>query len=43
VGRPEENRPVGSPKHRWVGNINMDHREIGWDSMDWIDLVQDRD
>jgi hypothetical protein len=21
----------------------MDLREIGWDSMDWIDLVQDRD
>jgi hypothetical protein len=21
----------------------MDHREIGWDGMDWIDLAQDRD
>jgi hypothetical protein len=21
----------------------MDLREIGWDCMDWIDLVQDRD
>jgi hypothetical protein len=21
----------------------MDLREIGWDSMDWIDLAQDRD
>jgi hypothetical protein len=21
----------------------MNHREIGWDGMDWIDLVQDRD
>jgi hypothetical protein len=21
----------------------MDHREIGWNGMDWIDLVQDRD
>jgi hypothetical protein len=21
----------------------MDLREIGWDYMDWIDLVQDRD
>jgi hypothetical protein len=21
----------------------MDVREIGWDSMDWIDLAQDRD
>jgi hypothetical protein len=21
----------------------MDNREIGWNSMDWIDLAQDRD
>jgi hypothetical protein len=21
----------------------MDHREIGWDGMDWIDLAKDRD
>jgi hypothetical protein len=21
----------------------MDHREIGWDGMDWIALAQDRD
>jgi hypothetical protein len=21
----------------------MDFREIGWDSMDWIELAQDRD
>jgi hypothetical protein len=32
------------PAHRrWVHNIKMDFREIGWDGMDWIDLVQDRD
>jgi hypothetical protein len=24
-------------------NIRMDLREIGWDGMDWIDLLQDRD
>jgi hypothetical protein len=24
-------------------NIKMDHREIGWGGMDWIDLAQDRD
>jgi hypothetical protein len=28
---------------RWVDNIIMDLREIGWDGMDWIDLVQNRD
>jgi hypothetical protein len=26
-----------------VDNIEMDIREIGWNSMDWIDLAQDRD
>jgi hypothetical protein len=25
-----------------MDNIKMDLREIGWDGMDWIDLVQDR-
>jgi hypothetical protein len=26
-----------------VDNIKMDLREIGWDSMDWIDVAQDSD
>jgi hypothetical protein len=26
-----------------VDNIKMDHREITWVGMDWIDLAQDRD
>jgi hypothetical protein len=28
---------------RWVDNIKMDTGEIGWDSMHWIVLAQDRD
>jgi hypothetical protein len=24
---------------RWVDNIKMDLREIGWDGRDWIDLA----
>jgi hypothetical protein len=32
---------VGEP--RWVNNIKMDLRERELDSMDWIDLAQDRD
>jgi hypothetical protein len=28
---------------RFVGNIRMDLRDIGWNSMGWIDLAQDRD
>jgi hypothetical protein len=26
-----------------VDNIKIDLREMGWDGMDWIDLVHDRD
>jgi hypothetical protein len=43
VGKPEERRPLGNPRRKWVDNIKMDFREIGWDGMDWNDLAQDRD
>jgi hypothetical protein len=43
VGKPEGKRPLGRPRRRWVSNIKMDHREIGGDGMDWIDLAQDRE
>jgi hypothetical protein len=43
VGKPEAKRTLGRPRRRWVNNIKMDLREIGWDGMDWIDLAQDRD
>jgi hypothetical protein len=36
-------RPLGRPRRRWVDNIKMDLRKIRWDSMDCIDLTQDRD
>jgi hypothetical protein len=38
-----EKRPLGRPRHRWVDNIKMDLRQIGWDGMDWIDLAHNRD
>jgi hypothetical protein len=43
VGNPEEKRPLGRQRRRWVDNIKTDLREIGWDGGDWIDLAQDRD
>jgi hypothetical protein len=43
VGKPEEKRQLGRPIRRWWTIIIMDLREIGWDGMDWIDMVQDRD
>jgi hypothetical protein len=42
AGKPEGQRPLGRPRHRWVYNIKMDLRDIGWGGMDWIDLAQDR-
>jgi hypothetical protein len=43
VGKREGKRPLGRPRCRWVDNIKMDLREIGWAGMGWIDLAQDRD
>jgi hypothetical protein len=43
VGKPEGKRPLGKPRRRWVDNIKIHLREIGWDGMDWIDVAQDRD
>jgi hypothetical protein len=34
VGKSEEKRPLGRPRHRWVDNIIIDLREIEWDGMD---------
>jgi hypothetical protein len=30
VRKPEGNRPLGRQIRRWVDNIKMDLREIGW-------------
>jgi hypothetical protein len=43
MGKPEGKRPLGRPSRRWEDWIRMDHREIGWRSVDWIQLAQDRD
>jgi hypothetical protein len=43
VGKPEGKRPLERSRRRWVDNIKMDLREIGWNGMDCIDLAQDTD
>jgi hypothetical protein len=43
MGKPEGKRSLGRPRRRWEDGIRMDLREIGWGSVDWIQLALDRD
>jgi hypothetical protein len=43
VGKREGKRSLGRPRRRWVDNIKMNLRDIGWEGMDWNELAQDRD
>jgi hypothetical protein len=42
VGKPEEKRPLGRPRRKWMDTIRMDLGEVGWGDVDWIGLAQDR-
>jgi hypothetical protein len=42
-GKARRKEPLGGPRCRWEDVIRMDLREIGWGSVDWIQLAQDRD
>jgi hypothetical protein len=42
VGKPEGKRPLGRPRRRWVDNIRMHLKEVGWVDVDWIGLAKDR-
>jgi hypothetical protein len=43
VGKPEGKSPLGIQRRRWVDNMKVNLREIGWGGMDWIHLADDRD
>ena len=43
VGKPEEERSLRRPRHRWEDNIKMDLQEVGCGSLEWIELAEDRD
>jgi hypothetical protein len=34
VGKPEGKRPLGRQRCRWVDNIKIDLREMGWYGLD---------
>jgi hypothetical protein len=40
VGKIEGKRPQGRSKRRWVDNIEMDLRWMGWGVMDFINLAR---
>jgi hypothetical protein len=39
VGKPEGKRSLERPRRRWMDNIKIDLKEIGWGVMDWIVLA----
>jgi hypothetical protein len=43
AGKHERKRSLGRPRHRWEYNIKMDLKDIGRESVDWINVFQNRD
>ena len=43
MGRPDGNRTFGKPVHRWEDNTKIDLLDVGWESIGWINLAQNRD
>ena len=42
IGKPTEKKPLGRPRHRCEENI-MNFKEIGINTRNWVESVQDRD
>jgi hypothetical protein len=42
IRKPEGKTPLRRTRRRWTDNIKIDIGEIGWGSMGWIDLAQNR-
>jgi hypothetical protein len=43
IGKSEGKRLLARPRHRWEDGIRMDLGKIGWRSIEWTQLAQDRD
>jgi hypothetical protein len=40
--KPQTNRPLGRPRHRWRESSRMGLKKAVWEG-DWINLAQDSD
>jgi len=43
VGRHKGKKPLGRPRLIWEDNIKMDLQDVGWESINWIYVAQNRD
>jgi hypothetical protein len=43
VGKLGRKKTLDTPLCRWEDTNKMNLQEVGWGSMDWIDLAEDRD
>jgi hypothetical protein len=42
VSKSESKTPLRRPRRRWKDNFKMDFKEIGYESVNWIQVAQDR-
>ena len=43
TGTPIGKGPLGRPRHRWEDNIRMNHKKVGINTRNGVDLAQDSD
>jgi hypothetical protein len=43
VGKSQGKRPLRRPRRRWDDDIKTGLKQIDFDGVDWIDLIQNRD
>jgi hypothetical protein len=43
VGKSEGKSTIERPRCSWGNNIKIELREVGWESVNWMHLAQDRD
>jgi hypothetical protein len=40
IGKCNMNIPLCRPRNRWEENITLDLREIWWEDVDWMHMIQ---